>query len=204
MKVKIAKEEIRAAMHRMGHEGDFLILETEPLDPHGADHFERVGKASRVTREENANKGGPCHAGVNYHEVCTFKGCVCACHREAASPTEECCYKCAERLATEKRDICRDLQCSCHHKEQARSIEMFNRWGGKEQPKCNCMEFPTPFDLHINTCPLFEEQPEKPKQPILKLNIVGRDGVSFKSVEVLMEAKINEIIDALYPLTKSQ
>lgn len=131
--------------------------------------------------------------------------------REAASPMEE---KQAPHYCGTRKEYCK--RCQWEEQPKHDKAKCFNCQRGykhppfEEQPKCKICEVPNAMwrkrhnEYRCSTCNELNEHSEKPKQPILKLNIVGRDGVSFKSVEVLMEAKINEIIDALYPLTKSQ
>lgn len=71
-------------------------------------------------------KGAPCHPGVNWHEACTYKGCVCPCHKGEEKCEHEYmkgrpnCIRC---LTPEEKyvgcKVCRHFkdwpcECICH------------------------------------------------------------------------------------------
>lgn len=75
MKVKITKKEIVKALNCCRFDNE-IVAKVCPA------FIEVEGE---IVSEE---KGGPCHEGVDFHEACTFEGCVCECHKAPEKPAK--------------------------------------------------------------------------------------------------------------------
>lgn len=94
---------------------------------------------SEKKEEENPNegKGGPCHIGVDFHEACEYKGCVCECHQPSEPKSTETMYSVGRLCGVE---LWIDGTAEMANSVMERLRKLLDAQPSEPKRECSCMK----------------------------------------------------------------